>query len=70
MKDLIEKYVGKKFLYRGYCPSMAFEVIAFDVKKAWGRIDVAIKPVTGLGNKWVSAEALQPVINTIVKSEI
>ena len=63
MKELIEKYVGKKFSYRGYQAGMTFEVVAFDVKSAFGRIDVAIKPVAGTGNKWVCAESLQAIKN-------
>jgi hypothetical protein len=59
MKELIEKYVGKKFKYNPMGSSLTFEVRSSDLKHAYGRTDVLIHPEAGSGSKWVSVESLK-----------
>lgn len=48
--------IGK--IKRYYINGLQVDVIIKDVKKAWGRVDVKIIPVRGIGEKWVNIESL------------
>lgn len=57
MKELIDKYVGKKATV--VCDlSLTIEVKILDVKMSYGRERYLVTPVAGSGERWVEAVAL------------
>lgn len=63
MKDLLNKYVGKRF----YMPleGLTVAVEALDVKEAWGSTLIYVQPLMGAGKIWVKESRLKEEINTI-----
>lgn len=51
MKNLIEKYVGKKGTIR--LGLLTIEVKITDVKEAYGKTRYQVEPVSGSGSAWV-----------------
>lgn len=56
MKELIEKYVGKKATI--FCGGLSVEVTIIDVKTSYGRDRYKVTPVAGKGEVWVEAVTL------------
>lgn len=52
MKDLL-KDIGRKACFK--TEGLEISVKITNVRKAWGRIDYEITPVSGQGSKWVSS---------------
>ena len=52
MKDLIEKYVGKKALIN-CLDAIMVEVTIMDVKERWGRVRYLVSPTVGNGSVWI-----------------
>jgi len=56
MKDLIQKYVGKKATV--FASGLIVEVTVLDVKISWGKERYQITPVAGSGEIWVESVKL------------
>lgn len=56
MKELIEKYVGKKGTIDA--GGLKVEVEILDVKLAWGKERYEVQPVAGSGKVWVESITL------------
>lgn len=56
MKELIEKYVGKKGTI--FVGGLVVEVNIIDVKKAYGQERFKVSPVAGKGEVWVEKVTL------------
>lgn len=56
MKELIEKYVGKKGAV--FLGGLSVQVTIKDVKTSYGRDRFLITPVTGSGEVWVESVKL------------
>jgi hypothetical protein len=54
--ELIEKYVNKRAFW--LVVEVWVLVDTIDVRRAFGRIDVRIRPVGGKGEMWVASDAL------------
>lgn len=52
MKELIEKYVGKKAFVQ-QISNFVVEVVIKDVKKSYGQLRFLVAPVAGKGEIWV-----------------
>ena len=56
MKELMKK-LGKMAVF--ITDGMSFDVEITNVRKAFGRIDYEIKPMSGSGSKWVSSDRIR-----------
>lgn len=56
MKELIEKYVGKKATIN--CAGLQIEVNIVDVKMSYGKERFKVSPVAGKGEVWVEQVTL------------
>ena len=56
MKNLIEKYVGKKATI--FAAGLKVEVTITDVKTSYGRDRYLVTPVAGAGEVWVESVTL------------
>lgn len=56
MKELIEKYVGKKATI--FVGGLSVEVNVTDVKMSYGKERFKVSPVAGKGEVWVEAVSL------------
>ena len=56
MKEIIEKYVGKKAQI--FLGGLAIEVKILDAKNSWGRDRFLVTPVAGSQHVWVESVTL------------
>jgi len=57
MKELLDKYVGKKAKLT--INSLTFDVQIVDFKNSYGTDRVRVKPVAGTGETWVNLDSVK-----------
>lgn len=61
MKDLLEKYLDKRFsIEHG---ALRFNVAVLDIKQAYGGMLFNVKPLSGIGSIFVKEESLKAYID-------
>lgn len=60
MKELLEKYLDKRFSI--WHEALRFNVVVLDIKQAYGSYLFNVKPLSGVGSIWVKKESLQDYI--------